>query len=117
MSKAEEALPTALRFAGGLLIATGVLHCVAWIISGWSDLAAMLIPIGVLYLALGAGLHFRVPKIRYPALLVTLVGVLGVYITMDAAHVAEWLMWIFIVLDLGVIILLAASIWRGRQGG
>ena len=117
MDRAHEALPTALKLSGQLLIAGGVLHCAAWIVSGRSGDAAGLILFGILYLLLGAGLYFRIPKIRYPALLITLIGVLGAYITIGSTQVASWLTWLFIAIDLVVIALLMASIWRGRQGG
>ncbi len=115
MAKPSEALPSGLGLAGQLLIATGILHCLAWIVSGWSDDTMRLIPVGLVYAALGAALYFRIPKIRYLAFLVTLIGVLVAYITMNGAQLAIWLSWLFIVIDLTVLAILAASIWRGRQ--
>lgn len=115
MEKAREALPSALRFAGHLMIIAGVLHCLSWIVSGWSNTAMTLMVFGILYLIIGAALHYRVPKVRYPALLIVLIGALGAYITMNGAQITQWLSQLFIVIDLVVIALLAASIWRGRQ--
>ena len=117
MGKAPEALPGALKLCGQLLVATGVLHCLAWIIGGWDSEAPRLIWFGVLYLLVGAGPYFRLPKVRYLALIATLIGAVGAYITIGGAPAAAWLVWLFIAIDLVVIVLLAASIWRGRQAG
>ena len=115
MAKPSEALPTGLRLAGQLLIATGILHCLAWLVSGWSEDTSRLIPVGVVYAALGAGLVFRIPMIRYLAFLAALIGVLAAYISMNSAQVAIRLTWLFILIDLLILAILAASIWRGRQ--
>ena len=115
MAKPKQAFPSGLRLAGQLLIASGILHCLAWIVSGWNDDTLRLIPIGIVYAALGAALMYHLPKVRYLAFLLTLIGALGAYITMNSAQVAVWLTWLFIVIDLVVLALIAASIWRGRQ--
>ena len=110
-----QAFPGALRLGGQLLIANGILHCIAWIVSGWSGDTMQLIPVGLVYIALGAGLYYRIRTIRYLAFIVTLVGVLAAYIALGSAAVAVWLMWVFIAIDLAVLAILIASIWRGRQ--
>ena len=115
MARGREAFPGALELSGNLLFVSGVVHCLAWIITGSSDATAGQFTFGILYLLLGLGLRYRVPKIRYPALIITLIGVLGAYATLGGSQVAIWLTRLFIALDLVVIVLLAASIWRGRQ--
>ena len=62
MDRAHEALPTALKLSGQLLIAGGVLHCAAWIVSGRSGDAAGLILFGILYLLLGRAFISGYPK-------------------------------------------------------
>ncbi|WP_136660117.1 hypothetical protein [Nitratireductor sp. XY-223] len=110
-----QAFPGGLRLAGRLLIITGILHCLAWIVSGWSGDTMRLIPFGLVYIALGAGLFYRIRTIRYLAFIVTLVGIVAAYISLGSAAVAVWLVWVFIAIDLVVLAILIASIWRGRQ--
>ena len=110
-----QAFPGGLRLAGRLLIITGILHCLAWIVSGWSSDTMRLIPYGLVYIALGAGFFYRIRTIRYLAFIVTLVGVVAAYISLGSAAVAVWLVWVFIAIDLVVLAILIASIWRGRQ--
>lgn len=110
-----DAFANGLRLAGQLLIVNGLLHCLAWIISGWNGDTVGLIPFGVAYLALGAALLYRIRWIRYLAFLVTLIGVLGTYMTAGPFGAAAWLTWLLIVIDLAILALIAISIWRGRQ--
>ncbi|MEM7300445.1 MAG: hypothetical protein AAF468_05125 [Pseudomonadota bacterium] len=114
MAKAPQALAGGLKMAGQLLILTGILHCLSWIVGGWTSGTMAVIGFGVVYLVLGLALHFGIPKIRYLAFLVTLVGILAAYITLGSGTVPVWLSYIFIVIDLIVLLILFASIWRGR---
>jgi hypothetical protein len=115
MARSREALQGALKLCGRLLIVSGVLHLIAWIIGALGGDSARMLPFGIAYLLVGAGLFYRLPVVRYLALIVTLVGVLGAYITLGGAGVVAWLSGLFITIDLVVILLLAASIWRGRR--
>lgn len=115
MARTREALPGALKLSGWMLMANAVLQLLAWIAGGFGGDVVWMLPFAIAYLLAGAGLFYRFPKIRYPALIVTLAGGLAVYMALDAFGVGAWLGRLIIAIDLVVIVLLAASIWRGRK--
>ncbi len=108
-------MPGTLKLAGQLLVVSGILHCLAWILGGSSGETARFVVIGLAYVLIGAGLFFRVPKIRYLAFLIVLIGVVGDYIALGAGMVAVWFAYLMLLIDLAVLAMLIASIWRGRQ--
>ena len=114
MAKTIEAWSMGLKIAGGLLVLTGILHCFAWTVYGWSDGMGAIVIYGMVYALLGGLLLSRVGKIRYLAFLVTLVGVLAAYITMGSSAIKDELMWLSIAIDLVILAILAISIWKGR---
>lgn len=114
MARTREALQGALKISGLLMIISGGLHILAWVIGRWDGDLVLPIPFGIAYLLVGAGLYYRLPKIRYLALLVALIGALGAYIALGSTG-TDWLIGLIIVIDLAVIALLVTSTWRGRR--
>jgi hypothetical protein len=110
MTESTFAAPRSLMLAGRILVLTGILHCLGWLVSGWSFDTARLIPFGVVYAVLGCLLMLGHLRARYVALAVTLIGATAASITMNTAAVALWFTGVLIAIDVVVLALLVVGV-------
>ncbi len=115
MDKTQAALPGYLTNAGTLLVVSAVVQCLSWMLSGWNSDTQLLIVTGLVTGLTGILLLLKMSWIRYPAFLIALFGMVLGYARVGDIQVADWIIWLLIVLDLIIACLLFASIWKGRQ--
>jgi len=114
MTKSRKDSAGHLGLAGVLLVLSGILHCLNWLVAGWNPDSLKLVVFGLLYLLLGVLLRAGVSWARYIAILSVTGGGTGAAVMLRIFAVPEWLTGILIVLDIAIFLLLLAGIWRGR---
>jgi hypothetical protein len=101
---------TANDWAAKLLLLSGILHLAVFAISGFAATIAAVF--GVIYLLCGFGLLRDWRKLAYLAFVVALVSVVSSYGVLGTGHGSDWVMGLFIILDLGILVALFMSIWK-----
>ena len=103
---------SAYDLATKLLVLTGVLHILGFVVTGLTivPMAAF----GVSYLLLGLGLWRGWRKLAYLAFLFAMIGAIVAYANLPVAGFVLWLMMLFIVIDLVIIAALFLDIWKRK---
>lgn len=94
-----------MGIAGALLVFTGIWHAFEWAMHGRNKDTARLVPVGILYAALGwmiVTLRFD-PIPAWIALALTTLGLIAAYSLKDTSDVPKWVSWAFIVIDAAII--------------
>jgi len=101
-----------IGLAGSLLVFTGFWHALEWLMGGRTRDTLRLIPFGIIYVVLGFLIvTFRGGQVVYIiALLITLTGLVGAILTRKTAQVRPWVTWVFIVIDVVIIVALGLAL-------
>jgi len=94
-----------IGLAGSLLVFTGLWHALEWLMGGRNKDTVRLIPFGIIYVVLGFLIvTFRGGQIvLIVALVITLIGLVGAFMTRKTSQVRPWVSWVFIALDVIII--------------
>ncbi len=103
---------SAYDLAAKLLVLTGVLHIVAFLVTGLTFLTIAIF--GVIYALLGLGLLRGWRKLACLALIVTLIGLIAAYANLPAGGLLFWFLALFILIDLVIAAALFLDIWKRR---
>lgn len=92
--------------AGGLLVFTGFWRATEWLMDGRRQDTWMLVPVGLVYMSLGALIVISVGGLitQIVALLAGLAGGAGAYIRRHDFTIRKWVIWTFIVIDVLIVI-------------
>ena len=96
-----------------LLLVTGALHSIAFLIHEWNADTIPLIPVGILYLTLGALIRFGLQAARTWALIAVSLGLCAAFLTYGG-DVPTWLYVIYILIDIGILITLGWARMHAR---
>ena len=99
-----------------LLLVTGALHGVAFLIHEWNPDTIPLIPVGLLYLTLGALIRLGRRAAEGWALIVVSLGLCAALLTFGG-DVPTWLYVVFILIDIGILTTLGWARMQGRRAG
>jgi len=101
-----------LGLAGSLLVFTGLWHAFEWMMGGRNKDTLRLIPFGIIYAVLGFLIvTFRGGQtVLIVALVITLIGLIGAFVTRKTAQVRPWVTWAFIIIDVIIIVALASAL-------
>ena len=100
---------------GAVLVLAGVLHMSAFGLVGWNSLTAQLLPIGMLYVALGALTVAGRRGMMWLAAIASGLGLIAAVEVMPTPYVPSALMWCYIILDVIVIFCLSLSISKSSK--
>ena len=91
--------------AAGLLVFTGVWHCLEWAMHGRNRDTARLIPAGLIYVVLGCCLATAtfMPWALWISLGAVGAGTVAALTIKNTADVPKWVTWSFIIIDLFII--------------
>lgn len=101
-----------IGLAGSLLVFTGFWHALEWAMGGRNRDTWRLVPVGLIYIALGwllVTLQF-LPYVAWVALLVTTAGMTGAFVMRHAIQVRTWVIWSFIGIDAVIVAALIAGL-------
>lgn len=105
--------PSLIQISGYLLILTGVLHILVFVLSGFTYGGMGLSPVGVLFLLLGFGL---LQNRRWLAWLVYLGVGIGVSYAIRGVFVPSvvpsWYFGLIVLVDIAAIVTLFVALWR-----
>lgn len=103
-----------MGLAGSLLVFTGFWHVLEWLMGGRNKDTLRLIPFGLIYIVLGYLIvtFSGGSTVVVVALIFTLIGITAAMVTRKTAQVRPWVMWVFILIDVVIIISLAAYFLR-----
>jgi hypothetical protein len=101
-----------MGLAGALLVFTGIWHALEWAMHGRNKDTARLIPVGILYAALGwmivTGRFMPTPA--WIALALTTIGLIAAYSLKNTSDVPKWVSWAFIAIDVVIIVALVTAL-------
>ncbi len=95
-----------MGLAGSLLVFTGLWHAFEWMMGGRNKDTVRLIPFGIIYVVLGFLIvTFRGGQtVLIVAAVVTLIGLVGAFLTRKTAQVRGWVTWVFIIIDVVILV-------------
>lgn len=98
--------------AGGLLVFTGLWHMFEWMMGGRNRDTLRLIVPGLIYVVLGYLIvNFIGGQIvLWTAMLITAGGMTAALIIRKTAQVRPWVLWAFILIDVVIVLCLAATL-------
>ena len=98
------------KVGGAVLVLAGLLHISSVFFEGWNDLTTQLVPIGLLYMALGLWVVLRGGAARWFAAIASGLGLIAAVQVIPTDLVPPALMHSYIWLDVVVVTCLAVSI-------
>jgi hypothetical protein len=98
------------QIGGGLLVVAGFLHMAGVLIYGWNPDMEMLIPIGAVYISLGAFAAWGKKWAQWLGAIVSGLGLIAAVQIAPIADIPAYLMRAYIILDIAVIACLAMTI-------
>ncbi len=103
---------SSLELAGKLLVLSGILHVVAFVITGMTvpPMAAF----GVVYALLGLGILRGWKIVTYIAFIFTLIGCVAAYINLPPSGLLMWFILLFMAMNVVILIALFLHLWKGR---
>lgn len=92
--------------AGGLLVFTGFWHATEWLMDGRRRDTWMLVPVGLVYMLLGALIVMSVGGLitQVVALLAVSAGGAGAYMRRHDFTIRKWVTWTFIAIDVLIVV-------------
>lgn len=98
--------------AGGLLVFTGFWHATEWMMDGRRRDTWRLVPVGVVYMVLGALIVMSIGGwvIQVAALLLAGAGGAVAFMRRDNFAIRKWVIWAFVLIDVLVVLALAAAL-------
>jgi hypothetical protein len=97
-----------------LLLVTGTLHAVAFLIHEWNPDTIPLIPVGIVYLTLGTLIRLDHQRARGWALIAVSLGLCAAFLTLGG-DVPTWLYVVYILIDIGILTTLGWSRLQDRR--
>ena len=97
---------------GALLVMTGLWHATEWMMDGRRPGTLRLVPVGLVYLVLGALIALVIggDLLLWLGLGAALVGAAAAFWTRKTSTLRGWVTWTFILLDLGIIAALGMAL-------
>lgn len=94
--------------AGGLLVFTGLWHATEWIMDGRRRDTWLLVPVGLIYLALGSLLALSVGGVLVKSVALALVAAGGcvAFLRRNQVDMRRWVAWTFIIVDALIVLAL-----------
>lgn len=95
-----------MGLAGSLLVFTGFWHAFEWMMGGRNKDTLALIPFGIVYIVLGYLIVTFTGGIAVPiiALAIVIAGLSLGFMTRRETKVRPWVMWVFIALDVLIVL-------------
>lgn len=101
-----------MGLAGSLLIFTGIWHGFEWAMHGRNRDTARLIPVGIVYIALGWCIIAQqfLPTAAWIALVLTTLGMCAAVVIRNTADIPKWVTYTFIVIDIVIVVSLSRAL-------
>lgn len=100
--------------AGGLLVFTGLWHATEWMMDGRRRDTWALVPVGILYLILGALIALGIGGMATQIIAAGCVAVGGgmAFVRRAQLDIRRWVIWAFIVIDVAIVMAVLGAVLR-----